>query len=125
MIESSVFRKVRHRAGLRHVYMIASNLQAGGDNVIELPYDRDFTIECNMKDPVKVAVSHKEAPAISLNRIRNSGYNIDKKITGRRMGYVVSADICDNCIAVRTIDAVNAIDLASWEERIVDQCYER
>ena len=39
------------------------------------------------------------------------------------MDYVVSADICDNLETVWAVNAINAVNLACWEGRVVNQCY--
>ena len=74
----------------------------------------DMTIERNIQYPVKVAVSYQEAADDRVGSHTKLPLNVETKARWR-MGYVKSANICDNCETVRTVDPINAVDLASWE----------
>jgi hypothetical protein len=107
----AVLRQEGDRAGLSHVHRIAPHLQPCRDDIVELDQHADLTVQCDSQHPVEVPIGDQEATTVGLQRVLESGRDVER--SGRRIGQVELANVCNDREAVWAVYSVNAVNIAA------------
>ena len=113
------------RARLGHVDRVARGLQPGRDDVAELDQLADLAVAGGLVDPVVVPIGDQEPAAVGLQRVLDSGRDVDRK--SRRIAQGERADVRDHGEAVGAVDSVDADDVVAADVGTDngDQCVRR
>ena len=113
------------RARLGHVDRVARGLQPGRDDVAELDEHADIAGVGDLVDPVVVPIGDQEPAAVGLQRVLDSGRDVDRN--SRRIAQGERADVRDHGEAVGAVDSVDADDVAAADvgSDSSDQCVRR
>ncbi len=112
--------------GLGHVDDVAPSREPGRDDVAELDELADLAVAGDLVDPVVVPIGDQEPAAVGLQRVLDSGLDLERKSRG---GIFPGerADVRDHGEAVGAVDSVDADGVAAADVLTDngDQCVHR